>query len=308
MDYEDHVFKEVKNATAPIPETDVDITQDYLDVLLTIVGLLGIMIEIFLIYIICYYRKLHTPINIYLINWSIANIGAMIMTISCFPIYSTFKNLSLVVVCFYLSIPFALYFNVIFFMIMLTMDWWFSAFWPSPLQKFREYTKYIIATIWVLSAMYFVTSAGLCSLSAYYLIFHYTLPILFTILMLLVVGLHVVRIIKKRKTGFEYYSVNLLYIPTGFVCCWFLNWINIFVQYYSYAYYTLSDLILFLHPILNFILLVIYDSDFKACFFKVIEGFPCFCFKYHRSNEHFNNVNVAAANPSAPIENGDRYL
>ena len=308
MDYEDHVFKEAKNSTVPISETEVDITQDCFDIILTIVGILGIAFDALLIYIICYFRKLHTNVNIYLINWSIANIGAVIITITCLPIYSTFNNLSLVSVCFYLSTPFALFFNVIFFMIMLTLDWWFSAFWPGVLEKFREYTKFIIAATWVVCAIYFVTSAGLCSMSAYYLIFHYTLPLLFTILIVLVLGLHIVRLIKKRKTAFEYHPVNLLYIPTGFVCCWFLNWLNIFIPYYSYVYYTLSDVILFLHPILNFTLMVVFDDDFKACFLRVVAGFSCVCLKYIPGNSNIRNVNATAMAPPVPTENGNRYF
>ncbi|KAF5298887.1 hypothetical protein FQR65_LT09538 [Abscondita terminalis] len=221
------------------------------------------------------------------------------MTISCFQLYSALSGLPYAALCFYLSLVFALYFNSIFFMIMLTMDWWFCAFWPAPLTKFREYTKIIIAAAWILSLVYFVVSAILFSVSAEYLIFHYSLPVLFTILITLVVGLHAVRLIKKYKTAFEYHPVNLLYIPSGFVCCWFLSWINIFVPYYSFVFSTFSDVILFIHPIFNFFILIMFDNDFKMCFIKVSEFLPCKIFKRDVNSStlvHSPPVNVQIEN------------
>ncbi|KAK4876085.1 hypothetical protein RN001_012507 [Aquatica leii] len=288
MDYEDHVFKETENTTAPFLEFEQpEPTQDFLDVVLTVFGIIGIAVNVLIIYVICYFRKLHTSTNIYLINWSIANIGAIVLTITCFQLYSALSGLPYAALCFYLSLVFALYFNSIFFMILLTMDWWFCAFWPAPLTKFREYTKAIIAVVWILSVVYFVTSATLFSVSADYLVFHYSLPVMFTILISLVMGLHTVRLIKKYKTAFEYHPVNLLYIPTGFVCCWFLSWVNVFVPYYSFVFSTFSDVILFVHPICNFVILVMHDEDFKTCLSKVLDFLPC---KFFQRNENVDSV------------------
>jgi len=304
MDSDDHIFKEAENHTVDVVDL-ADASNQYIaqEVILLIFGLAGIAVNLLLIYIVCYYRKLHTNTNIYLINWAIADIGAVLITISCFRIFSPLFEVPDAVLCFYFGLGCALIFDVMFFMLLLAVDWCLSAYLPRPVENFRKHTRNIVAVTWIFSAVYSVASSVTCSLSVYYLIFHFTLPITFAALLIFVIVLHVTRLVQKCKGQFEYHPVSLLIIPSAFVLCWVLSWINLLLLDIPAAYYIVTETPLFLHPTINFMLVIILDQDFKTCFYQVIKSNSCGLLKPSQDWEESN-----VANGQAPSLNRNDFV
>lgn len=309
MDYDDHVFKEAENYTEDkLNFTDESMQYLAEEIILLIFGLIGISANILLIYIICYYRKLHTSTNIYLVNWAIADIGAILVTISCFGMFSLLYDVPDIILCLYFGFACAIFFDVTVYMLVLAVDWCLSAFLPRPLEKFRKHTSTIVAAIWIFSIVYSLASTAMCSLSAYYLLFHYTVPFTFAVLFVFVIALHITRLVKKCKGSVEYHPVSLLFIPSFFVLCWFLSWTNLWVVDIPSALYMISETPIFLHPIVNLLLLIALDQDFRICFFQVVKCFSCKIFKVDVQNANDNDPNVQTTHSNKNVNNSNRNV
>lgn len=297
MDYDDHVFEEAaynhSNVTNP-----AELYNDYLvqEIILSVFSLIGIIVNILFIYVVCYFRKLHTSINIYLVNWAIADTGSFIITVTTFRIFTPmYNNLPDEVLCFNYGLECALVFTSILIMLILTIDWCLTSYFPRPLEKFRNWTTLIIAAIWLITALYSITSTVLCSVSDYFLIFHYCIPIIYLILFAFVITLHVMNIVRKIRRTLIYHPIFNLLIPTVFVICWFFSWINIFFM--QLDIYMITDVPIFLHPCINFFVVLMIDKDFKVCFYQVFNCFKC---TKPNQNGEIENANTVANNEPTP--------
>lgn len=315
MDYEDKIFRDAENDTVGVTNL-TDISNKYVveDSILAVFGLIGIAANILLIYIICYYRKLHTTTNTYIIHWAIADTGSAIITLTCLRVFYNILDISLEILCFYIGIGFALILNDMLFMIMLTIDWCLSSYFPRLLDKFRKCTRIIIAVLWVVAALYSVASSLICtSYAELYLIFHVTLPLTYAILIVLVVALHCYRIVQKLRKKVEYHLVSMLLIPTAYMLCGLLSWANLLFLDIPYM---LSETPVFLHPTLNLVLLIILNEDFKTCFFQVMKcKLPtCNFFKFKSSprnieeNTNSNNVERGLSFDNKMFDQGNRHI
>ncbi|KAK4876084.1 hypothetical protein RN001_012506 [Aquatica leii] len=262
------------------------------EVILTIFFVFGMSADVAIFYTIFCFKRIRTVPNIFLANWAIADLLCLMVAPSGYRILSVMAKTSLSheFMCFLEEFGATFHVTVLLFIIVTLIDWFIAAHFGGASEKYRNNYVIIIGAIWVFAIIFASIFSGICF--HYYSVFvHQILALLisYSLVLLLVVVLQLSRVVQKfRQSPINSPTMNLT-LATAFIGCSLLSIINImsaFFFWYHPAFEIITVVVLFCSSIINLILLLTLNREFRECFVLAVK---CKSYNYEDVLPEFNN-------------------
>lgn len=291
MDYEE--AEKLMNITieeaVKAPGSDIPIRF----IIFTIIVIISLCVDVIIVYTILSYKKLRTVPNIFFVNWIIADFFSLICSPSNFEILLLFNTVSLPDDLFYILLLVTNTGNVviILFAIMLALDYFLNAYYESTSTDFRNYYKFIVASVWGISFLVCVILIALyLSGSFVYTLHMYALVLTYGGLLIGIVTMQLLRFIDRFKNRMLGCSTYTLTLTTALVSCWFLPYCNFILLGFSNTFVPALEIIsvclVYGTSIVIIVLLYNLNKDFQACFLQILRRSRI---RYQESSLEFHN-------------------
>lgn len=254
--------------------------------------LIGMIADVIIFYTIFKFNRLRTVPHIFIANWAIADFLSLLVTPSSYRIISVITKISLHFdfMCFIDEMGSTLHVTVLLFVILVLIEWFFSAYFGGISNKIKNNYKFIISGIWIFAITFSGIFTNIC-ISYRSIIYHQIfLPFIsFCLILLLVIVLQISRLVQKiRGSGIQHSTVNLT-LGTAFLMMCFLSLLNIFFLSSLVPHPAIEVLglcFMFSSSIVNITLLYYLDDDFKICLLQIINRSGN---RYEQTINDFNN-------------------
>lgn len=249
-----------------------------------VVGFLGMLANAIIVYSIFHYKTLTTIPNIFLANWSIADF----LSIISIPIFTAiYVMLSphepYAYSCFSVQAIIILHVVVLWFGILLSIDWLAAVYCIRISGKLRRCYCAVVTFIWIAAFLLYLLCASLCLSDVYYYVSVVLFFIFYAISQLFAIMLESHTIMNRSKINSTSYQSSIqtrLLVITVILCSYLtgviflvLEYLNIFKSIYDDVFKRfcvfVSVLPIFCRSVIGLGILYYLDGDFRSCLLPV---------------------------------------
>lgn len=244
------------------------------DIIYTFVCLVAIIANIFLIYCILRFKKMHIERNILILNWSIADTLHIITNILSFDLIPSFSGLIKFdeYPCSVFETRAMFHVTTIIFVLWLLLDCTFQ-------KCTRKCFMLTIVCIWGIAYLCIITSIALCIYGTYLPYSYASLLILFFALLISCLIYSCIALKRKVRDVVVEDSTFRFSAATMYVICWLTNIVCFYLSFFlnSKLLFSISKsvaIIGYMNVIINLFLFSYIDRNYGICFSNAFKCVP----------------------------------
>lgn len=235
------------------------------DLMFFIAFIIGILSDLMIMYCILRYKKMKTKANLCILNWSIASCFTLATQIRSYKLISHAFGLIVYskLLCYTLEYQTIFHAGCSLFMMLLSVDYVFDKCTMKQLNL-------TFVLIWSVIIGIIVFSTTLCANGIH--VPYSAIILMFTFFLFLVCVLMKCR---TYKTTISVTEKVRLCLCTCFLIYWLLLWITFAANIIFYTnvlknIHIILILLIYVYPLINFILLISIDKNYKLCLLQLL--------------------------------------